>query len=219
LRACASRARPAGSIPGLENTAGGALTVSSEVRPIPPLEHIEAIWARTLGDPEITIAVLDGPVDASHPCFRGLSFTSVPALVTPTVSIGAASRHGTHVASEIFGQIGGPITGLAPKCHAIFIPVFSDGPGGEFVNCSQLDLARAISRAAELGAHVINVSGGQLAQSDEPEPLLANVLSDCAKRNILVVAAAGNDGCECLHIPAAAASVLSVGAVDAAGAP
>jgi subtilisin family serine protease len=39
------------------------------------------------------------------------------------------------------------------------------------------------------------------------------------KRNILVVAAAGNNGCECLHIPAAAASVLSVGAMDANGDP
>jgi cyanobactin maturation PatA/PatG family protease len=148
-----------------------------------------------------------------------LSFTSVPAVVTPTASRGAASRHGTHVASIIFGQIGGPITGIAPHCQAIFIPVFADGPAGEFVNCTQLDLARAISRAAEEGAHVINVSGGQLAQSDEPEPLLANVLADCAKRNILIVAAAGNDGCECLQIPAAAASVLSVGAMDANGDP
>jgi cyanobactin maturation PatA/PatG family protease len=148
-----------------------------------------------------------------------LSVTSVPAPVPPAVSTGAASRHGTHVASEIFGQIGSPVEGIAPNCHAIFIPVFADGPAGEFVNCTQLDLARAISRAAQAGAHVINVSGGQPSQSNEPEPLLANVLVDCAKRNILVVAAAGNDGCECLHIPAAAASVLSVGAMDAKGDP
>src|SRR5260370_33829086 len=94
-----------------------------------PLD-VEAIWARTHGDPAIRIAVLDGPVDTSHPCFHGLSFTSVPALVKPTVSTGAASRHGTHVASEIFGQIGGPITGIAPDCHAILIPVFADGPAG-----------------------------------------------------------------------------------------
>jgi cyanobactin maturation PatA/PatG family protease len=148
-----------------------------------------------------------------------LSFTSVPAPVPPVVSTGAASRHGTHVASEIFGQIGSPVEGIAPNCHAIFIPVFADGPTGEFVNCTQLDLARAISRAAQAGAHVINVSGGQPSQSDEPDPLLADALADCAKRNILVVAAAGNDGCECLHIPAAAASVLSVGAMDAKGDP
>jgi len=148
-----------------------------------------------------------------------LRFTAVPALVPPTVSTGAASRHGTHVASEIFGQIGSPVEGIAPHCHAIFIPVFADGPAGEFLNCTQLDLARAISRAAQEGAHVINVSGGQPSHSDEPEPLLADVLTDCAKRNILVVAAAGNDGCECLHIPAAAASVLSVGAMDANGDP
>ena len=162
---------------------------------------------------------MDGPVDTSHPCFRGLSLTAVAPLVPPAVSTGAASRHGTHVASVIFGQIGSPVEGIAPDCHAIFIPVFADGPAGEFLNCTQLDLARAISRAAQEGAHVINVSGGQPSHSDEPEPLLAAALTDCAKRNILVVAAAGNDGCECLHIPAAAASVLSVGAMDANGDP
>jgi cyanobactin maturation PatA/PatG family protease len=191
---------------------------SSEERSGPAFD-VEAIWARTRGDPEIRIAVLDGPVDTSHLCFRGLRFTSVPALVAPAVSTGAASRHGAHVASVIFGQIGSLVEGIAPNCHAIFIPVFADGPAGEFLNSTQLDLARAISRAAEEGAHVINVSGGQLAQSNEPEPLLANILTDCAKRNILVVAAAGNNGCECLHIPAAAASVLSVGAMDANGDP
>jgi cyanobactin maturation PatA/PatG family protease len=191
---------------------------SSKERGGPSFE-VEAVWARTHGDPEIRVAVLDGPVDTSHPCFRGLSFTAVPPLEPPAVSTGAASRHGTHVASEIFGQIGSPVEGIAPNCHAIFIPVFADGPAGEFLNCTQLDLARAISRAAQEGAHVVNVSGGQPSHSDEPEPLLADVLTDCAKRNILVVAAAGNDGCECLHIPAAAASVLSVGAMDANGDP
>jgi cyanobactin maturation PatA/PatG family protease len=36
---------------------------------------------------------------------------------------------------------------------------------------------------------------------------------------VLIVAAVGNDGCECIHVPAAARSVLSVGAMDESGAP
>ena len=34
----------------------------------------------------------------------------------------------------------------------------------------------------------------------------------CEDNNVLVVAAAGNDGCACLHVPAAVPSVLAVGA-------
>lgn len=41
----------------------------------------------------------------------------------------------------------------------------------------------------------------------------------CQERNILLIAAAGNDGCECLHVPAALPHVLAVGAMDARGHP
>lgn len=41
----------------------------------------------------------------------------------------------------------------------------------------------------------------------------------CQERNVLIVAAAGNDGCECLHLPAALESVLAVGAMDSQGKP
>ena len=41
----------------------------------------------------------------------------------------------------------------------------------------------------------------------------------CANHGVLVVAAAGNDGCPCLHVPAAMPSVLVVGAMDGRGEP
>ncbi len=171
-----------------------------------------------LGDPGICIAVLDGPVDLAHPCFGGATLEVLPTWVKADPT-GAAASHGTHVASIIFGQPGTAVPGVAPRCRGLIIPIFGDAPDGGFVNCLQLDLARAILMAVERGAHVINISGGQLSASSEPEPLLADAINTCAQRNILIVAAAGNDGCECLHLPAAAQSVLSVGAVDALGAP
>ncbi|MEM8779032.1 MAG: S8 family serine peptidase, partial [Cyanobacteria bacterium P01_G01_bin.49] len=39
------------------------------------------------------------------------------------------------------------------------------------------------------------------------------------EKNVLIVAAAGNDGCDCLHVPASVASVLAVGAMDVLGNP
>ena len=55
--------------------------------------------------------------------------------------------------------------------------------------------------------------------TDEAEGVLAHALELCEDNNVLVIAAAGNDGCECLHVPAAVPSVLAVGALDASGMP
>lgn len=170
------------------------------------------------GDPRIAIAVLDGPVDLAHPCFAG------GALETPLgqpafAADFRAAAHGTHVASLIFGQRGSVVEGIAPGCRGLIIPIFTDRGDGRGLACSQLDLARAILAAIENGAQFINISGGQLSPSGAPEPMLAQAIERCARRNVLIVAAAGNDGCDCLHVPAAAPSVLAVGAMGKDGAP
>jgi cyanobactin maturation PatA/PatG family protease len=92
------------------------------------------------------------------------------------------------------------------------VPVFSDNRRGSL---SQIDLARAINQAVEAGAHVINISGGELSQLGKADPILENAVRSCNQNNVLIVAAAGNDGCECLHVPAALNSVLAVGAMNA----
>lgn len=168
------------------------------------------------GDPRVCIAVLDGAVDLSHPCFDGAALSTVSV---GTATAGAALDHGTAVASLIFGQPGTPVTGLAPACRGLVIPVFSESVAGGDPVCGQLDLARAILSAVEHGAHVVNISGGQLVPAGDPDPWLAKALETCHRRGVLVVAAAGNDGCDCLHVPAAAEGVLAVGAMDGDGRP
>jgi cyanobactin maturation PatA/PatG family protease len=86
-------------------------------------------------------------------------------------------------------------------------------------SATQLDLARGIEQAANAGAQIINLSGGQLTDFGEAEGWLENAVRLCQERNILLVAAAGNDGCDCLHVPAALPNVLAVGAMDARGQP
>ncbi|MBG1242112.1 S8 family serine peptidase [Nostoc sp. NZL] len=183
------------------------------------LPGLKSLWAETLGDPGICVAILDGPVDQSHPCFKGVQFTQLQTLMPGVADKGWASQHGTHVASIIFGQQGSPVSGIAPGCRGLIVPIFSDGAEGSLAPCSQIDLARAITQAVEQGANVINISGGQLAASAESDRLLANAIRLCQENNVLIVAAAGNDGCECLHVPAALESVLAVGAMDAQGNP
>lgn len=203
--------RPAPAPPAAEPD--GAATGAALADMVPGLPEL---WAETRGDPGICIAVLDGPVDLSHPCFAGARLTVIDER---PAGDDMAAAHGTHVASVLFGAHGSAAPGVAPGCRGVLVPVFRPGPGGGVVPCTQIDLARAITHAVEEGAHVINISGGELAQSDVPHPVLASAVQLCADRGVLIVAAAGNDGCRCLHLPAAVHPALVVGAMDAAGEP
>ena len=179
---------------------------------IPGLKELQK---QTKGAAEITVAILDGVVDTDHPCFNGADLTRLPTLVQHQATAGQMSTHGTHIASLIFAQPNSDIQGIAPQCRGLLVPVFSD----DNRKLSQLDLARAIEQAAENGAKVINISGGALTDMGEAEDWLIRAVEMCNERNILLVAAAGNDGCECLQVPAALPAVLAVGAVDARGHP
>ena len=178
------------------------------------LPGLQTLWEQTRGSEKITIAMLDGAADLKHPCFDGADLRVVESLVPADSS----SCHGTGVASVLFGRPGSDCPGLAPGCRGLLIPIFDADPG-KSTACSQIDLARAVRLALQHGANVINISGGQLDNSGQATPLLAKAISDSAECGVLVVAAAGNDGCECLHVPAAEPSVLVVGATDNQGRP
>lgn len=177
---------------------------------------IQKLWASTTGDSKICVAVLDGLVDQNHPCFVGAKLTKLPTLVqgeaTPD---GIMSVHGTHVASIIFGQPNSVVEGIAPNCRGLIIPVFPDSGR----KLSQLDLSRAIEQAVDAGAHIINISGGQLTDVGEADGWLEKAVQLCNENNVLIVAAVGNDGCKCLHVPAAVPTVLAVGAMNNLGKP
>lgn len=184
----------------------------TQILSIPGLKELQK---QTQGASEITVAILDGVVDTDHPCFNGADLTRLSTLVQHQATAGQMSTHGTHIASLIFAQPNSEIPGIAPQCRGLLVPVFAD----DNRKLSQLDLARAIEQAAENGAKVINISGGALTDIGEAEDWLIRAVEMCNERNILIVAAAGNDGCECLQVPAALPSVLAVGAVDARGHP
>ncbi|NCS26244.1 MAG: PatA/PatG family cyanobactin maturation protease [Microcystis aeruginosa BS13-02] len=184
----------------------------TQILSIPGLKELQK---QTQGASEITVAILDGVVDTDHPCFNGADLTRLSTLVQHQATAGQMSTHGTHIASLIFAQPNSEIPGIAPQCRGLLVPVFAD----DNRKLSQLDLARAIEQAAEKGAKVINISGGALTDMGEAEDWLIRAVEMCNERNILIVAAAGNDGCECLQVPAALPSVLAVGAVNARGHP
>src|SRR5262249_41093331 len=112
---------------------------------------IEGLWALTSGGPEVSVAILDGPVDVTHPALRGADLRQIGTGCAAGDS-GGTSRHGTHVTSVIFGQRDGPVRGIAPGCRGILVPIFGPDDAGQGPRCSQIELARAISLAATDGA-------------------------------------------------------------------
>ena len=189
--------------------------------PVTDIPGLSALMEQTDGGaPDIRIAVIDGPVDANHPAFLGTSpGDRAPLIVQPSQYDLTRSTHGTHVASVIAGQPGSPVAGIAPRCTLLCIPVYREDSEGNLVSCAQTTLARAIHHALDSGATLINISGGQFTPTGQGDRFLEAAVQECAQRNALLVAAAGNDGCRCLHVPAALPSVLAVGACDRDGKP
>lgn len=164
------------------------------------------------GDPRITIAVLDGPVDRTHDCFRGARLSPLDTAAQARGHGGSATAHGTHVASLIFGQACSSAEGLAPLCRGLIAPIFADhGP-----RCTQLELARAVELAVDHGAQVIHLSAGWF-RGQEAEPRLRQAFEKCAASNVLIVAADGGHGCGSFAADLAAdagAPVLEIGAIE-----
>ena len=184
------------------------------------ISGLAELQALTLGNAAIKIAVLDGPVDLEHACFNTTAGNVAPTGdqgVTP--SIGLALNHGTAVYSIIFGKPGSEVAGVASGCTGLIIPIYTQNAKGDFSSVSQAHLAKSIKAAIDQGANIINISGGQFSKYGEPEFLLKQAIEDCHKAGILIVAAAGNEGCSCLHVPASNRQVLAVGSMDENGAP
>lgn len=195
-------------------------------RSSPTIRGLATLWNITKGDPRVTIAVIDGPVDVSHPCFAGASLKTMPlkgrVAVTCRGKGQGSCNHGTQIASLLFAQHGhGPVQGIAPRCRGLIVPIFRDNPlvAGGVLPTSQSDLAQAIDLARDHGAQIINISSGQLSTRGRADPQLEAAVRRCAERGVLIVSAAGNDGCDCLHVPAALPGVLVVGALDGSGQP
>jgi len=176
---------------------------------IPGLERLQ--FDAGGGDPGVLIAVIDGPVDCDHPALSTTNMTTAAVNGEQRAQADDQSAvHGTYVASIIFGNGTEGVKGVAPGCRGLIIPIFDRHRR----RVPQVDIARAIEYAVNAGAHIINFSGGQHSDSGDAEDLLAKAAATAEENGVLLVAAAGNDGCDCLHVPAAIPTTLAVGALD-----
>jgi subtilisin family serine protease len=178
-------------------------------------------WARTMGSPEITIAIVDDGLDLEHEEFRakgkilpGYNFQDKnddPSAIP-------LNRHGTAcaglAAALADNEKGG--CGVAPGCR--LLPIRTPDEWGD-----EVGYADAVAWAAEKGADVISCSWGPPDGywSDDPLPLAMSAAFDRATgsgrggRGTVICWAAGN-GNEPVDLDGFASDprVIAVGATD-----
>lgn len=169
------------------------------------------------GGEGIKVAVLDTGALKTHPDLvrRIADCRDFSAQKAPLVSgrCDDQNGHGTHVAGVIAADGGKDklgIYGVAPEATLLIYKVC--GANGA---CWADDVAAAVGTAVGEGANIINISLG----SDVPSQLVLGAISSAAENDVLVVAAAGNDGPygDSIDYPAAYAGAVAVAAVSSTG--
>ena len=123
---------------------------------------------------------------------------------------GAGVTHGSMVAGIIGSQGGNGLGGIGGAPDVRILPLQAlDDDGSGYTDI----LATAVHYAADKGSRVINLSLG----ATQPDALLREQVDYAIAKGSVVVAAAGNDGCDCLLYPAAYPEVVAVGAVNQSG--
>jgi thermitase len=171
-----------------------------------PAIGTERGWSISKGDEDITIAVIDTGVDLDHPDL-------INRLVEGYNIIGDNSNpdddngHGTHVAGIIASETNNRegIAGLTWFNKIMPIKAMSaEGYGTTF------DISKGIIWAVDNGADVINLSLGNYKESN----VLKRAIRYAYNNDVVMIAAAGNDGTRQPSYPAAYPEVLSVSAVN-----
>ena len=185
----------------------GHVNLSSEN----PGWHLNAInlkegWKVTKGSSDIKVAVVDDGIDASHSMFAG-RIVDAYNVFSKNNHLSVGQGHGTHTAGLAVGSddyFAKGASGVAPNCQLMPIQVFDNGL------CPLSALIAGVMYAIHHDADVVNISIGpsfnglnQLpveAQNEiahkqfkNVEYLWARVCNIAAKKNCILVFAAGND--------------------------
>ena len=173
--------------------------------------HLGAIrlkqgWSITKGSANVKVAVVDDGIEAGHPMFKG-RIVDAYNVFTQNNSLSLGQGHGTHTAGLAVGSAEyytKGASGVAPNCKLMPIQVFDNN------QCPLSALIAGTMYAIHHDADVVNLSIGpsfkglnqlpvdqqnEIAkrQFKNVEKLWARVCALAAKKNCILVFAAGND--------------------------
>ena len=171
-----------------------------------PMIETELGWEIGKGSADVIVAVVDTGVDLNHSDLQGrllAGFNAINSTNAPYDDVG----HGTHVTGIIGALINNSegVAGMSWYNSILPIKVLDKSGAGSTYN-----VAQGIIWAADHGAKVINLSLGNYAS--------ANFLHDAIRyaydKDVVLIAASGNDNTESPGYPAAYPEVFAVAASD-----
>lgn len=173
---------------------------------LPIIETLKG-WTIEKGSADVPIAVVDTGVDLGHPDLAarlGKGINIIREGSDPQDDVG----HGTHVAGIISAMVNNQegVAGMTWNNPVMPVKVLDASGSG-----STYDVAMGIIWAADNGAKVINLSLGNYADAQ----FLHDAIRYAYDKDVVLVAASGNDNTEQPGYPAAYPEVLAVAATDA----
>lgn len=155
----------------------------------------------------VKVGVVDTAVDLEHPALAGMR-SKLGSFGSGSVA-SARMWHGTGVAALLAGAPDSVTPGLVPSSDFLIADIFSKGEDG-MPESDSVGLLRALHWLDRLGVNVVNLS-----ISGVRDEAVEAVIAAMAKRGIIFVAAAGNDGPNGMpSYPAAYPAVIAVTAVN-----
>ena len=186
---------------GLENT---GQTIKGQVGTVDADINAPTAWNTTAGT-NIRIAILDTGIDQDH---QDLSAKIVlQQNFTTSSTVDDLYGHGTHVGgiAAAVTNNGKGVAGGCPGCSLLNGKVLRDDGAGAYSW-----IANGITWAADNNAKVINLSLG----GSSPSKTLESAVNYAYNKGSVVVAAAGNCGCQQKLYPAAYNNAIAVAATN-----
>jgi type VII secretion-associated serine protease mycosin len=172
---------------------------------LPAIETIPG-WDVTRGSEDVVVAVIDTGVDINHPDLKGRTAEGINIVSQqndPLDDVG----HGTHVAGIISALVNNRegVAGISWYNKIMPVKVLDETGAG-----TTYSVAQGIIWAADHGAKVINMSLGNYADAQ----FLHDAIRYAFDKDVVLIAASGNDNTERPGYPAAYPEVFAVAATD-----
>ncbi|MBD2869503.1 S8 family peptidase [Paenibacillus arenilitoris] len=171
-----------------------------------PSVEAEKGWSVSKGNEEVIVAVLDTGVQSNHPDLKGKLAEGIN-LIDETLEPDDDVGHGTHVSGIIGATVnnGEGVAGVSWYNKIMPVKVLDSSGAG-----STYSVAQGIIWAVDHGAKVINMSLGNYAEAD----FLHDAIKYAYERDVVMIAASGNDNTDRPGYPAAYPEVFAVAATD-----
>lgn len=169
--------------------------------------NVEDTWRKTKGN-GIKVCILDTGRPLNHPDLEDNIAGAANFTTSGEDMYDRKSGHSTHCGG-IVGAIDNDqgVVGVAPECELYFGKVLSNDGLGKFEW-----IADGIRWAIDLQVDIISMSLGSI--TPPPDNSIELLLEEAVSRNIIPVAAAGNEGANKVNYPAHYDACLAVSAVD-----